>query len=105
MRSTMPLCSWKLQVAVEKFKLVVRRLSRPREDTEENRLSQSSRRAPRTGATSAPAIDRRRSLASLQLLQQLIRFGSVGERHSRAEQRLEHCLSVGSPAEPAQGDG
>ena len=33
------------------------------------------------------------------------RFGSVGARHSRAEQRLERCLSVGSPAEPVERDG
>src|SRR6266404_1867284 len=98
-------CSWKLQVDVERFKPVLRRLSGPREDPEENRFSQSSCAASRTGAASTPARDRRRLLASLQLLQQLFRFGSVGERYARAEQRLEHCLSVSGPVEPVERDG
>jgi hypothetical protein len=89
----------------KKLKPVLRRLSGPREDTEENRFSQSFCAASRTGATSTPARDRRRLLASLQLLQQLFRFASVGERYARAEQRLEHCLSVSSPAEPVERDG
>src|SRR5207248_1952551 len=59
----------------------------------------------RTGAATAPPGDRPQPLASLQLLQQLFRFGLGGERRARAEQRLERCLSVSSPAEPAEGYG
>jgi hypothetical protein len=96
---------WKLQVAVKKFKPVLRRLSGPREDTEENRFSQSSCAASRTGSALTPARDRRRLLASLQLLQQPFRFASVGEGHARAEQRLERCPRVSRPAEPVERDG
>jgi hypothetical protein len=54
--------------------------------------------------TGTRSRDRRRSLTLLQLLQQLFRFGSVGKRRARAEQCLEHCLGVGSPAEPVERD-